>query len=195
MFFCLGEIPERPKGADCKSVGVAFAGSNPALPNKVYIMNSIDENLFFSDGLQFDCTRCQRCCRVDTGYVFLSETDLRNLSKFLNLSVREIISRYCREVKIGNISRLSLKEEINFDCVFWKDDGCTVYSERPLQCRTFPFWSSNVFDEKTWQEAGKDCPGIDIGPFHSAKKISFLLQSRIKEPLIQSLQELEDLKD
>jgi hypothetical protein len=27
-----GEIPERPKGTDCKSVGDAYAGSNPALP-------------------------------------------------------------------------------------------------------------------------------------------------------------------
>ena len=28
----LGEVPERPKGSDCKSDGNAFAGSNPALP-------------------------------------------------------------------------------------------------------------------------------------------------------------------
>ena len=27
-----GEIPKRPKGADCKSVGGAFGGSNPPLP-------------------------------------------------------------------------------------------------------------------------------------------------------------------
>ena len=29
-----GEIPERPKGADCKSVGVAYGGSNPPLSTK-----------------------------------------------------------------------------------------------------------------------------------------------------------------
>ena len=27
-----GEVPERPKGSDCKSDGAAFVGSNPALP-------------------------------------------------------------------------------------------------------------------------------------------------------------------
>ncbi len=27
-----GEVPERPKGADCKSVGYTFEGSNPSLP-------------------------------------------------------------------------------------------------------------------------------------------------------------------
>ena len=28
-FFCSGGVPEWPKGADCKSVGSAFGGSNP----------------------------------------------------------------------------------------------------------------------------------------------------------------------
>ena len=27
-----GEVPEWPKGTDCKSVGSAFGGSNPPLP-------------------------------------------------------------------------------------------------------------------------------------------------------------------
>ncbi len=30
--YCLGEVPERSKGTDCKSVGSAFGGSNPPLP-------------------------------------------------------------------------------------------------------------------------------------------------------------------
>jgi hypothetical protein len=32
----LGEVPERPKGADCKSVGEAFGGSNPPLSTTRY---------------------------------------------------------------------------------------------------------------------------------------------------------------
>ena len=30
----IGEVPEWSKGADCKSVGYAFEGSNPSLPNR-----------------------------------------------------------------------------------------------------------------------------------------------------------------
>ena len=33
----LGGFPERPKGADCKSVSDAFGGSNPSLPTKVLL--------------------------------------------------------------------------------------------------------------------------------------------------------------
>jgi hypothetical protein len=29
-----GEVPERSKGTDCKSVGEAFGGSNPPLPTR-----------------------------------------------------------------------------------------------------------------------------------------------------------------
>jgi hypothetical protein len=32
MFYEDGEVPEWSKGADCKSVGYAFEGSNPSLP-------------------------------------------------------------------------------------------------------------------------------------------------------------------
>lgn len=32
-----GEIPERSNGADCKSVGEAFGGSNPPLPTLKFL--------------------------------------------------------------------------------------------------------------------------------------------------------------
>lgn len=39
----LGEIPKWPKGADCKSVGIAFEGSNPSLTTmKAYIAQAVE---------------------------------------------------------------------------------------------------------------------------------------------------------
>ena len=34
-----GWIPKRPKGPDCKSGGIAFAGSNPAPPMLIHSMD------------------------------------------------------------------------------------------------------------------------------------------------------------
>jgi hypothetical protein len=34
----VGEVPERPKGTDCKSVGDAFGGSNPPLSTRFTIL-------------------------------------------------------------------------------------------------------------------------------------------------------------
>ena len=34
-----GQIPEWPKGTDCKSAGTAFEGSNPSPPTLMYILH------------------------------------------------------------------------------------------------------------------------------------------------------------
>ena len=51
----VGEVPERPKGTDCKSVGDAFGGSNPPLSTRFTMeKNSIeDENLSPTRGGEF----------------------------------------------------------------------------------------------------------------------------------------------
>ncbi len=47
-----GKIPEWPKGADCKSVGTAFGGSNPPLPTKKRHRNAVS---FFYAGNRGFC--------------------------------------------------------------------------------------------------------------------------------------------
>ena len=39
--FVNGQIPEWPKGTDCKSAGIAFDGSNPSLPINIFIIENI----------------------------------------------------------------------------------------------------------------------------------------------------------
>ena len=44
----MGEIPERSKGTDCKSVGNAFVGSNPTLATSLRLRgNDYEEMLGF----------------------------------------------------------------------------------------------------------------------------------------------------
>ena len=144
----------------------------------------MDERPFHADGLRFDCTRCQRCCRHQPGYVFLSQNDLDQLAAFLNLTAAEVRARYCREVEWGGGARLSLRERPNYDCVFWGEGGCSVYPSRPLQCRSFPFWPAQLADRESWEAAARDCPGIGLGPRHSALEIDYWLARREEEPLL-----------
>ena len=144
----------------------------------------MDERPFYAGGLRFDCTRCQRCCRHQPGYVFLSQGDLEQLAAFLGLSPEEVRARYCREVQWGGATRLSLRERADYDCVFWGEGGCSVYPARPLQCRSFPFWASQLVDQEHWDAAARDCPGIGLGPLHSALEIDYWLARRAEEPLL-----------
>jgi len=139
---------------------------------------------WYSDGLKFTCTQCGNCCTGGPGFVWISDEEVERLAEFLKLTVRETRARYCR--KIGR--RWSLNEhrthEGNYDCAFLtpiadagvkrkelsaseaiphKRRGCSIYPVRPLQCRTWPFWHSNLEDRELWKMAGKKCPGLDRG--------------------------------
>ena len=63
------------------------------------------------------------------------------------------------------------------DCIFLdrsKKPGkalCSLYDLRPMQCRTWPFWSENLEHPEAWEVAGKGCPGINTGKTVSLKEI------------------------
>jgi Fe-S-cluster containining protein len=138
---------------------------------------------FYFRGLRFSCTRCSSCCRYESGFVFLSRNDAELLAEKLKMEYTAFVETFCRWVPaLGGALQLSLKEKVNFDCVFW-DEGCTVYDRRPLQCRSFPFWESIMRSEMVWKNL--DCPGKDRGTFHGPDEIETYLEKRRKEPIIK----------
>ena len=143
------------------------------------------EKLFYEKGLHFACQRCSSCCRHDPGFVFLSEKDVDILVDALKMRYNDFIETYCRWIRAGDgIEKLSLKEQSNYDCIFWKN-GCILYEARPLQCRTFPFWRSMVRSKAAWDGSKEYCPGMDRGPLHSRDEIEARLTQRDNEPIIE----------
>lgn len=102
----------------------------------------------------------------------------------LNMDKDSIIKTYCRWVTDWKGDEvLSLREKSNKDCILW-DSGCTVYTERPLQCVTFPFWDSIVSSAEYWEIAGTGCPGINNGDLHTEKEIESAIEMRACQPII-----------
>ena len=119
---------------------------------------SEDNEVWYSQGLRFKCTGCGKCCGGAPGYVWLSEFDIERLSKHLKVSKGEFLNKHCRQVG----DKYSLKERsITYNCVFLKDNQCSVYEGRPTQCRTFPFWGKNLESKRNWQETRLECEGIE----------------------------------
>ena len=69
--------------------------------------------------------------------------------------------------------RRTLKERPGGDCVLLdeKTRKCTAYEERPRQCKTWPFWGSNIRTPEAWQEAATACPGCNKGNLVPLEKI------------------------
>jgi len=146
---------------------------------------------FYSRGLRFSCKRCSTCCRFEPGFVFLSDKDVSALRAALKLGYDEFLALYCRWIPAEDgKSKLSLKDKSNYDCVFWaKEAGCRVYEARPLQCVSFPFWSSVLKNEDSWEMTARECPGMNQGGFHSSESIEKWLNDRQNEPIIQQFSE------
>lgn len=116
-----------------------------------------DNQPWYTTGLRFECTGCGQCCTGAPGYVWVNEQEIQQIAAFLTLSVEEFSSRYLRRV-YERISLIELPK--TYDCIFLKDKKCQIYSVRPTQCRTFPWWPRNLKSEKEWQEAAHFCEGI-----------------------------------
>lgn len=116
--------------------------------------------------------------------MFLSENDVKLLAAECQMVYADFVKTYCRWVPaVNGAEQLSLKEKADFDCIFWKG-GCSVYTARPLQCRTFPFWPSIMGSAASWKLARSGCQGMDKGALHSMEEIQSCLQKRIAEPVI-----------
>jgi uncharacterized protein len=113
---------------------------------------------WFHEGLRFKCTGCGKCCTGSDGYVFLSQTDLLTLADHFKISVTEFVDQYTRVVG-GQICLLDAPGSDK--CMFLKDNKCSAYEARPVQCRTFPWWLYNIESPENWRSAASSCEGID----------------------------------
>ncbi len=130
---------------------------------------SREQDPWYREGLRFECTRCGRCCR-GAGNVWVNDDEISALSARLEICEEEFRDDYTRRAGRRGVS---LKQKRNQDCVFWDAKaGCSVYEDRPRQCRTYPFWAGIVHSEDNWLAEGKACPGIGEGPLHLASAIT-----------------------
>lgn len=129
-------------------------------------MKRLEMNLMESDGYPYKfepsaCASCGgACCTGASGYIWVKHHEIKTIAEFLELSYEDFAIMYLKKVK----HRYSLiekyrKESNDFACIFFdsKIEGCGIYSVRPLQCRTFPFWEQF---KNSCDEVEKECPGI-----------------------------------
>ena len=127
---------------------------------------------WYKDGLQFTCSQCGDCCTGPPGVVWASDEELLEIAEYLGKPIAEIRLFHTRLVR----GRVSLTEFANGDCTFF--DGatrkCTIYPVRPAQCRTWPFWSSNLESESSWNWVESQCPGAGCGELIPVEQILML---------------------
>lgn len=129
------------------------------------------DDKWYAQGLRFACQACGRCCGGAPGYVWVDEQDLAAMAALLGLPAADFERVYVQRLGRGK----SLREKANYDCVLLDGRGrCTLYEVRPLQCRTWPFWPSNLRTPRDWEQAARRCRGIGQGPVYRYEQIEAL---------------------
>ena len=130
----------------------------------------MSEAAWYGDGLRFRCDGCGDCCTGASGYVWVNKAEIEALAAAVGEEdIERFQKRYIRKIGI----RKSLREYASGDCVFFdkKIRQCAVYADRPRQCRSWPFWNSNVRTPEAWADTCEVCPGCDKGSLHKADTI------------------------
>lgn len=122
---------------------------------------------FFEHGLRFQCQRCGKCCTGEPGTVYVAQDEIVSIAEFLNIKVAQVKKDYLYPFR----DSYSIKELMDGSCVFYKNNGCLIYSVRPRQCKTYPFWLKNLRNQNKWLEVAKECPGVGKGRVYSLEEI------------------------
>ncbi len=124
---------------------------------------------WYHAGLHFTCSQCGDCCTGAPGHVWVNNDEIAALAAVVGMDLEAFENQYVRRVG----ARKSLNEFPNGDCVFFNTEtrGCSVYSARPRQCRTWPFWDSNLKTPEDWKHTCSVCPGSGQGKLHDLDTI------------------------
>ncbi len=100
--------------------------------------------------------------------MWVSEEEITKLAAFRGEDRKEFLAMHTKKSR----GRVTLREKTNGDCIFYDTKrGCTVYSVRPIQCRTWPFWDINLTSPEEWERVEGICPGSGEGELIPVEEI------------------------
>ncbi len=125
---------------------------------------------WYDKGLRFSCTQCGNCCTGPPGTVWFTDEEAVTMAAALGITSAEFHKRYAHKVD-GRWSLTERRAAAGYDCVFLDRTSapgralCSIYTARPTQCRTWPFWPENLTSKKVWDQVKRrtPCPGMDQG--------------------------------
>jgi len=126
---------------------------------------------YHSTPIRFKCTQCSQCCYGGKyAYVRASAQEIENIIRFMRIDADEFETKYL--VKLVDhgygirMKQSALAKTLGKQghCMLLSDEGeCSVYSVRPTQCRTYPFWPEILISEEKWNNEITRCEGINKG--------------------------------
>lgn len=135
---------------------------------------------WYAAGLHFECQECGECCSgPGEGYIWVTKPEIEIIADFLKITVGQFRQKYLKRV---GLRTTIIEHQTTKDCIFLQAGAggkqCKIYSVRPSQCRSWPFWAGNLAGPGAWNKAAQKCPGINRGRYYSFEDIEKIKRLR-----------------
>ena len=129
-------------------------------------IDAIGHRIYEEVAKQIDCLQCGHCCRVMTPII--DTEDIKRLAKATGMTEQAFIDKYLAKAEAEPGLEFKL-----LPCPFQSGNACTVYEDRPEDCRDFPHLHKPEFASRL-SGAVENC---------SVCPISFNVFERLKQEL------------
>lgn len=102
-----------------------------------------------------DCTECANCCREV--HPTFSDDEVECLARRLKMDRRELIEKYLKATEPGDENPWETR---TLPCPFLEGNRCSVYDDRPADCRGYPYLDKPEFESRTMamMQRASTCP-------------------------------------
>ncbi len=91
---------------------------------------------------QIDCQQCGNCCKSLKPCV--SESEIMRLAQIKNMATGEFLSQFIETDSFEGVNFLK-----DAPCIFLNNKSCSVYDDRPKDCRSYPHTHKPRFTTRT----------------------------------------------
>ena len=135
---------------------------------------------WYAGGLHFECVQCGRCCAgPGQGFIWVTKPEIELIADYLKINVRQLRAEYLRRV---GFRTTIIEDPGSRDCIFLKESKgarrCLIYHVRPSQCRSWPFWPSNLANSIAWNEVAQKCAGVNRGKHYRLEEIERIQRNK-----------------
>ena len=137
-----------------------------------------------------ECQHCGMCCEDSRIRINLTAGDVWRICSFLKISIDEFFEKYAGLKKFldpRHPETFDVDLGLNIPCKFRKDERCSIYKARPVNCRIFPYWVLVTAPENKLKEILKYRCKYDL----NKKKIYKRYQDAIAKILLEESKWLE----
>jgi Fe-S-cluster containining protein len=130
--------------------------------------------------IRFKCLKCALCCgdtenRVRSILLFKIEAE------WISRKTSKSLDEFAQHVEGFEPYVYRMKKTSEGKCLFLRNNTCSIYPERPLICRFYPFKLESVKTDRYAFDYTIECTGIGKGP---------QLEKRAFEKLFKKLTDL-----